>query len=180
MSAERRPHQGRMSLAQWSNAHEPSARLSELLEIWRNALLGVWQRKLLWLALIFFAPCWLTAIYHWAAMPLARPWQLILVAATALILIAVPAAALWFNFRHIAWAVVLTAPGYTTVVLGALCGLWLPWQIIWWVIPFGSAALEGSLAAARLALADILFSAVLVWLGVVLSRADAPQHEADN
>jgi hypothetical protein len=131
---------------------------------------GIRQRKLLWLALMVFTPGWLIAVYNWAALPLARPWQLAGVAATGLVLIALPAAALWLIFRGISWAALITAQGYTTVVLWALLGVWLPWQIVWWVIPFESATLEGVLAAIRFIAADALFGASLLWLGRVLAR----------
>lgn len=184
MSAEERQtpvKQTGASQAGWSNMHEPSARLHELLRIWRAGLGGVWRRKLLWLAYIVFTPGWLICIYNWAALPLARPWQLTLVALTGLILIALPAAALWLIFRNIAWSAVLTAPGYTTVVLWALLGIWLPWQIIWWAVPFESATLEGALAAIRFLTSDVLFSAALIWLGGVLSRPEvALRGSRDN
>jgi hypothetical protein len=134
---------------------------------------GVWKRKLLWLALMVFTPGWLISIYNWAALPLARPWQLALVALSGLILIALPAAAMWLIFRGIMWPALLTPSGYTTVVLWALLGVWLPWQMIWWVIPFESAALEGALAALRFLTADALFSAALLWFGSVLARPRA-------
>jgi hypothetical protein len=156
--------------AGWPDVHEPSVRLHELLRMWRGGLRGLWRRKLLWLALAVFTPGWLISVYNWAALPLARPWQLAVVAATGLLLAALPAAALWLIFRSIVWSALLTAPGYTTVVIWALVGLWLPWQIVWWVTPFESATLEGALAALRFVIADLLFSAVLIWLGSVLSR----------
>jgi hypothetical protein len=98
---------------------------------------------------------------------------LAVVALTGLILIALPVAALWLVFRCINWPTLLTAAGYTTVVLWALLGVWLPWRIVWWVIPFESATLEGALAALRFLTADALFSAALLWLGSVLA-APAP------
>jgi hypothetical protein len=155
-----------------SNQHEPPAQLHQLFRVWRAGLGGVWRRKLLCLALILFTPGWLISVYNWAALPLARPWQLAIVAVTGLILIALPAAALWLIFRGIAWSALLTAPGYTTVVLWALLGVWVPWQIVWWVIPFESATLEGALAAIRFVAADALFSASLLWLGSVLAHPE--------
>jgi hypothetical protein len=178
MSAGQRPEQVRQTDP--PRQHEPAARLGALFQDWRTGLGGVWRRKLLWLALIVFTPGWLISVYNWAALPLARPWQLALVAATGLVLIALPAAALWLIFRGIAWAALLTAPGYTTVMLWALLGVWLPWQIVWWVIPFESATLEGVLAAIRFVAADALFGASLLWLGSVLARPQACQGRAPN
>jgi hypothetical protein len=176
MSAGQRPEPVRQT--DLPRRHEPAERLGELLRLWRTGLGGIWERKLLWLALIVFTPAWLISVYNWAALPLARPWQLAVVAATGLVLIALPAAALWLIFRGIAWGALLTAPGYTTVVLWALLGLWLPWQIIWWVISFESATLEGVLAAIRFVAADALFTASLLWLGRVLARpGDTSQPE---
>lgn len=157
---------------------EPSARLGELFHAWRVGLVGVWRRKLLWLALIVFTPGWLISIYNWAALPLARPWQLAVVALLGLILIALPAAALWLIFWGASWTALLTAPGYTTLVLWALLGLWLPWQMVWWVVPFESATLEGALAAMRFFAADVLFSAASLWLGCVLARPGATFRNA--
>jgi hypothetical protein len=168
MSADERPEPVRQ--ADSPRQHEPAERLGELLRLWRAGLGGIRQRKLLWLALMVFTPGWLIAVYNWAALPLARPWQLAVVAATGLVLIALPAAALWLIFRGISWAALITAQGYTTVVLWALLGVWLPWQIVWWVIPFESATLEGVLAAIRFIAADALFGASLLWLGRVLAR----------
>jgi hypothetical protein len=168
MSADERPEPVQRTAP--PKQHEPSERLRDLIRDWRSGLGGIWQRKLLWLALIVFTPGWLIAVYNWAALPLARPWQLAVVAATGLVLIALPAAALWLVFRGIAWPALLTAQGYTTVVLWALLGVWLPWQIVWWVIPFESATLEGVLAAIRFVAADALFGASLLWLGRVLAR----------
>lgn len=153
-----------------TNRHEPAERLRALFRVWRSGLGGIWRRKLLWLALTVFTPGWLISVYGWAALPLARPWQLAVVAATGLVLIALPAAALWLAFRGLDWRSLATAPGYTTVVLWALLGLWLPWQLVWWVIPFESSRLEGVLAAIRFVAADALFSAGLLWLGRVLAR----------
>lgn len=177
MSAEQRPEPARQTDP--SSQHEASERLGELFQDWRSGLQGVWQRKLLWLALMVFTPGWLISVYNWAALPLARPWQLALVAATGLVLIALPAAALWLIFRDIDWAALLTAPGYTTVVLWALLGVWLPWQMVWWVIPFESATLEGVSAAIRFVAADALFGASLLWLGRMLARpvAASPAQE---
>jgi hypothetical protein len=98
---------------------------------------------------------------------------LAVVALSGLILIALPAAALWLIFRGIKWPALLTAPGYTTVMLWVLLGVWLPWQMIWWVIRFESTALEGALAALRFLTADALFSAALLWFGTVLARPGA-------
>jgi len=176
MSDGQRPEPARQT--DLPRQHEPAERLGELLRLWRTGLGGIWQRKLLWLALLVFTPGWLISVYNWAALPLARPWQLAVVAATGLVLIALPAAALWLIFRGIAWGALLTAPGYTTVVLWALLGVWLPWQIVWWVIPFESATLEGMLAAIRFVAADALFIASLLWLGRVLVRpGDTSQPE---
>ena len=183
MSAEQRPDAARqtdVSPAEGSDRHEPTERLLELFRVWRSGLSGVWRRKLLWLALIVFTPGWLIAIYNWAALPLARPWQLALVAATGLVLLALPAAALWLIFRGIKWSALLTPPGYTTVVLWALLGVWLPWQIVWWVIPFESATLEGALAALRFLTADALFSASLLWLGSVLASPEAAPQDGSR
>jgi hypothetical protein len=153
-----------------ASRHEPAERLRALFRVWRSGLGGIWRRKLLWLALTVFTPGWLISVYGWAALPLARPWQLAVVAAAGLVLIALPAAALWLVFRGLDWRSLATAPGYTTVVLWALLGLWLPWQLVWWVTPFESSNLEGVLAAIRFVAADALFSAGLLWLGRVLAR----------
>lgn len=150
---------------------DSSARLHELLRSWRAGLSTLWRRKFVWLALCLFTPGWLMAVYNWAAWPLARPGQLALVAAAGLALIALPVAALWLVFRGVAWSAVLTARGYTSVMLWALLGAWLPWQLIWWVIPFESATLEGVLAALRFLAADAIFSGSLLWLGGALSHA---------
>jgi hypothetical protein len=181
MSAEKREEAGQVprqetgplsgAAALLANRHEPAERLRALFRAWRFGLGGVWHRKLLWLTLTVFTPGWLISVYSWAALPLARPWQLAVVAAAGLMLIALPAAALWLVFRGLDWRALITAPGYTTVVLWALLGLWLPWQLVWWVIPFESARAEGVLAAIRFVAADALFTAGLLWLGRVLARS---------
>lgn len=152
---------------------QPAEPLLELMQSWRAGLGVVRRRKFLWLVLCLFTPGWLLAIYNWAALPLARPWQLALVAATGLILIALPAAALWLVFRAIDVKLLLTAQGYTSAMCWALLGVWLPHQMIWWVIPLESATLEGALAALRFVTADVIFSGSTLWLGAVLNRTQA-------
>jgi hypothetical protein len=176
MSDEERPdpvQQTGATTSSGSNGRGPSERLHELFRDWRSGLGGVWRRKLLWLALTLFTPGWLISIYNWAALPLARPWQLAVVALTGLILIALPSAALWLIFRRASLTALFTAPGYTSLMLWALLGVWLPWRIVWWVIPFKFAMIEGASAALRFIAADALFSASLLWLGRVLARPEA-------
>ena len=152
---------------------QPAEPLLELMQSWRAALGVLPRRKFLWLVLCIFTPGWLIALYNWAALPLARPWQLALVAATGLILIALPSAALWLVFRAIDVKLLLTAKGYTSAICWALLGVWLPYQMIWWVIPLESATLEGALAALRFVVADLIFSGSSLWIGAVLNRTQA-------
>ncbi len=163
-----------------SGRHEPAERLRYLLSDWRAGLGGVWRRKLVWLALLLFTPGWLISLYNWAALPLGKPWQLGVVALTGLVLLALPAAALWLVFHGIDWRALVTAPGYTSVVLWALLGAWLPLHLVWWVVPFESAVLEGLSAALRFVAADALFGAGLLWLASVLGRHEHPARRSST
>lgn len=155
---------------------DPSAHLRELLVLWRAGLRGVWRRKFLWLALSVFTPGWLLALNSWSTWPLERPLQLALAALGALMLLALPAAALWLVFRGLRSRTVVTAQGYTSLVLWALMGGWLPHRLVWWGIPFESATLEGVAAAIRLVLADAIFSGSMLWLGGVLAHLERRPH----
>ena len=54
MSDGQRPEPARQT--DLPRQHEPAERLGELLRLWRTGLGGIWERKLLWLALIVFTP----------------------------------------------------------------------------------------------------------------------------
>ena len=155
---------------------ESVLRLIDLLRDWREGVKAVPRRKLLWLALSVFLPGWLLALSNWASWPLDRPWQLALAVGGGLVLLILPGAALWLVFRGIASRAVLSAEGYTSVVLWALLGVWLPHRLTWWQIRFESATLEGAVTVFRFVAADAILSGSLLWLGGVLSlRKDDPR-----
>jgi hypothetical protein len=148
-----------------------------LLSRWRAACCPVWRRKLLWLILAVALPIWLFLAYHWAGIPLAKVWQVAAVVLGGLLLLAAAGYALRVVFRAADWATALrTLAGWTTLVLWALAGLWLPYRLLWLVFPLESIAAEATLAAIRFALADALFTGALLWLAAVFT----PQEPCDT
>ncbi|MGO9239173.1 MAG: hypothetical protein ACLQBJ_00055 [Bryobacteraceae bacterium] len=164
-----------------SNAQPLRSPLMTLLMRWRAACCVVWSRKLLWLILIIALPVWLLLDYQWAGIPLARAWQVAAVAVSGFILLGVAGYALRVVFRSVDWAAaVRSAGGWTTLVLWALAGVWLPWRLLWLVFPRESIAAEATLAAIRFVLADALATGVLLWLAAVLTPAPLDGRGSDG
>jgi hypothetical protein len=148
--------------------------LKNLLSRWRAACCVVWRRKLLWLILAVALPVWLFLDYHWAGIPLAKSWQVIVVALGGLVLLASAGCAFRVVFRPVVWSVALrTAAGWTTLVLWALAGVWLPYRLLWLVFPLESITAEATLAALRFALADALATGALLWLAAVFTPPES-------
>ena len=142
--------------------------LKNLLARWRAACCVVWRRKPLWLLLVVALPVWLFLDYHWAGIPLAKPWQVAAVALGGLVLLALGGYALRVVFRSVDWPASLrTLTGWTTLALWVLGGVWLPWRLLWLVFPLDSIAAEATLAIIRFALADVLAIGALLWLAAV-------------
>ena len=153
-----------------SNTQPLRSPLLTLLIRWRAACGVVWSRRLLWLILIVALPVWLFLDYHWAAIPLARPWQVAVVVVSGFVLLAMAGYSLRVVFRAVDWLAALrTVAGWTTLALWALAGVWLPWRLLWLVFPLESIAAEATLAAIRFALADALATGALLWLAAVFT-----------
>jgi len=152
-----------------------------LFSRWRAACSVVWSRKLLWLILTIALPVWLFLDYQWAGIPLAKAWQVAAVAVSGCVLLGVAGYALRVVFRSVDWAAaVRSVGGWTTLVLWALAGVWLPWRLLWLVRPLASIAAEATLAAIRFALADALATGALLWLAAVLTPAPVDGRGPDG
>ncbi len=166
-----------------SNAQPLRSPLMTLFARWRAACCVVWSRKQLWLILTVALPAWLLLDYQWAGIPLAKAWQVAAVAMSGLVLLAMAGYSLRVVFRWVDWvAAVRSIGGWTTLALWALAGVWLPWRLLWLVIPRESIAAEATLAAIRFALADALATGALLWLAAVLTPAplDSPGPDGNS
>ncbi len=164
-----------------SNAQPPRSALMTLLMRWRAACGVVWSRKLLWLILIIALPVWLFLVYRWTIIPLAKAWQVAAVAVSGFVLLAAAGYGLRVVFRWVDWAAaVRSVGGWTTLVVWALAGVWLPWRLLWLVRPLATIAAEASVAAIRFALADALATGALLWLAAVLTPAPLDGRGTDG
>ena len=141
-----------------------------LLTRWRDACREVWRRKWLWLFLTAALPIWLLLDYQWAGIPLAKTWQVLVVAISGLLLLAAAGYALRVVFRAVRWPAALHSfSGWATLLVWAVPGVWLPYRLLWFVVPLGSIASEAVSAAVRFALADVLAMGSLLWLAAALT-----------
>jgi ABC-type iron transport system FetAB permease component len=164
-----------------SNSQPLSSPLATLLARWRAACVVVWNRKLLWLILFVALPVWLFLDYQWAGIPLAKTWQVVVVVLCGFVLLAVAGYALRVAFRSADWSAALrTVAGWTTLVVWALAGVWLPWRLLWLVFPRESIAAEATLAALRFALADALATGALLWLAAVFTPPPPPSGGSEG
>jgi len=164
--------------ASQSSTSSPSA---TLLARWRDACREVWRRKWLWLLLTLVLPAWLLLVYQWAGIPLAKTWQVLLVALSGLLLLAAAGYALRVVFRLVGWPAALrSVSGWATLVVWALLGVLLPYRLLWLVVPLGSIASEAVSAAVRFALADVLAMGALLWLAAALTLPPAHSHRPDG
>ena len=162
-----------MNPEQHNNSQPANSSSKRLLATWSGGVRAVWQQRLAWLMITAALPVWLVLVYLWTGIPLARAWQVALVALCGLALMAPVSYVLYRIFHGVDWsAATRDAVAWLALLPWAALGVWLPYKLLWWAFPLGSIAIEGIAAGVRLAIAGLLFTGGLFWLSAIWPSKD--------
>ena len=122
-------------------------------------------------------------VYWWLAMPVARMWDLVLLAVTGLAALIMAAGLAWKGltaFRCAGSSLPRAAgkgPFWLAGMIGLGTGILLPWLLIRWVPEVHGLWPQAASMGIRFTIAGLCFVSTVLWLGAVAAQLGEPHGE---